>query len=137
MRKNKPTAILVDDHPGTLAAAREIMKEEFDILAALTDGDSALEAVTIFNPDIVVVDIGLHGKDGFDTAREVKERSRKARIVFLTVMEDVDYACAARNMGGSYVVKRRMRTDLLTAASEAINGNLFFSPILPSESRVR
>jgi hypothetical protein len=34
-------------------------------------------------------------------------------------------------MGGSYVVKRRIRTDLTIAAREAMRGNLFFSPILP------
>jgi DNA-binding NarL/FixJ family response regulator len=74
----------------------------------------------------------MPGKDGFETAREIKERARTTRIVFLTAIEDVDYACAARDMGSSYVVKRRMRTDLLTAAREAMGDNLFFSPIRPT-----
>lgn len=136
-RKPKGNVILVDDHPGSLAAAREILEDEFDILAALTDGDSALEAISIFNPDIVVIDIGMSGKDGFEIARRVKERSSKTRVVFLTVMDDVDHARAARDMGASYVVKRRMRTDLLTATHGAMEGSLFFSPLLPSEARLR
>jgi DNA-binding NarL/FixJ family response regulator len=136
-RKPKGSVILVDDHPGSLAAAREIVEDEFDVLAALTDGDSALNAISIFNPDIVVMDIGLSGKDGFEIARQVKERSWKTRVVFLTVMDDVDHARAARDMGASYVVKRRMRSDLLNAAHDAMEGNLFFSPLLPSEPRLR
>jgi CheY-like chemotaxis protein len=136
-RKLKGKVILVDDHPGSLAAAREIIEDEFDVLAALTDGDSALDAISIFNPDIVVMDIGMSGKDGFEIARQVKERSWKTRVVFLTVMDDVDHARAARDMGASYVVKRRMGTDLLTAARGAMEGNLFFSPLLPAETRLR
>jgi len=55
---------------------------------------------------------------------------RATKIVFLTVMEDQEYVRVARDMGGSYVVKRRMRTDLLPAARDAMDGNIFLSPIL-------
>lgn len=134
--KRKATVVLIDDHPGTLMAACEIMKGEFSILATAVSGDAALDVVSAFSPDIVVLDIGMPGMDGFETARRLKESAPATRIVFLTVMEDVDYACAAHEMGGSYVVKRRMRTDLLLAAREAMNGNLFSSPILPSESHL-
>jgi DNA-binding NarL/FixJ family response regulator len=131
-RKEKPTIILIDDHPGALVVAGEILQDEFEIVASVGDGDSGLNALSTFNPDIVILDIGMPGKDGFETAREIKERARTTRIVFLTAIEDVDYACAARDMGSSYVVKRRMRTDLLTAAREAMGDNLFFSPIRPT-----
>jgi DNA-binding NarL/FixJ family response regulator len=131
-RKEKPTIILIDDHPGALVVAGEILQEEFEIVASVGDSDTGLNALSTFNPDIVILDIGMPGKDGFETAREIKERARTTRIVFLTAIEDVDYACAARDMGSSYVVKRRMRTDLLTAAREAMGDNLFFSPIRPT-----
>jgi DNA-binding NarL/FixJ family response regulator len=131
-RKGKPTIILIDDHPGALVVAGEILQGEFEIVASVGDSDTGLNALSIFNPDIVILDIGMPGKDGFETAREIKERARTTRIVFLTAIEDVDYACAARDMGSSYVVKRRMRTDLLTAAREAMGDNLFFSPIGPT-----
>jgi DNA-binding NarL/FixJ family response regulator len=131
-RKAKPTIILIDDHPSALVVAGEILQGEFEIVASVGDSDTGLNALSTFNPDIVILDIGMPGKDGFETAREIKERARTTRIVFLTAIEDVDYACAARDMGSSYVVKRRMRTDLLTAAREAMGDNLFFSPIRPT-----
>ncbi len=117
-------------------AACEIMKDEFDIMAVVLDGDAALDAVSIFSPDIVVMDIGMPEKDGFETVRRLRETDCAVKIVFLTGMEDIDYVCAVREAGGSYVAKRRMRTDLLSAAREAVRGNLFFSPILPTESHV-
>ena len=116
-------------------AACEIMKDEFDIMAVVLDGDAALDAVSIFSPDIVL-HIGMPEKDGFETVRRLRETDCASRIVFLTVKEDIDYVCAVREAGGSYVAKRRMRTDLLSAAREAMRGNLFFSPILPTESHL-
>jgi DNA-binding NarL/FixJ family response regulator len=98
------------------------MKGEFNILATGISGEAGLDAVSAFSLDIVVLDIGMPGKDGFETARRLKEIAPATRIVFLTVIEDVDYACTAREMGGSYVVKRRMRANLLTAAREAMSG---------------
>jgi DNA-binding NarL/FixJ family response regulator len=133
--KHKSTAVLIDDHSGVLMAACEIMKDEFDIMAVVLDGDAALDAVSIFSPD-VVLHIGMPEKDGFETVRRLRETDCAIRVVFLTVMEDIDYVCAVREAGGSYVAKRRMRTDLLSAARDAMRGNLFFSPILPTESHL-
>jgi DNA-binding NarL/FixJ family response regulator len=117
-------------------AACEIMKDEFDIMAVVLDGDAALDAVSIVSPDIVVLHLGMPEKDGFETVRRLRETDCAIRVVFLTGMEDIDYVCAVREVGGSYVAKRRMRTDLLSAAREAMRGNLFFSPILPTESHL-
>jgi len=130
--KPKATVVLIDDHPGALVTACDIMKGEFDILATAPGGDAALDAVSTLHPDLVILDIGMPGRNGFETARRLKESSRATRIVFLTVMEDADYAYAAREIGGSYVIKRRMHSDLLVAAREAMEGKLFFSPTLPS-----
>jgi DNA-binding NarL/FixJ family response regulator len=131
-REKKPRIVLIDDYPKALMAASQIMKDKFEIVAAVVNGEAGLDAVSMLKPDIVIIDIGMPGKDGFETARRMKEYFFTTRIVFLTVTEDVEYACAARDMGGSYVVKRRMHTDLMIAAQEAMRGNLFISPILPA-----
>lgn len=131
-REKKPRLVLIDDYPRALMVASQIMKDEFEIVAAVGDGEEGLDAVSMLKPDIVIMDIGMPGKDGFETARRMKEYLSTTRIVFLTVTEDVEYACAARDMGGSYVVKRRMHTDLMIAAREAMRGDLFLSPILPA-----
>ena len=130
-RQKKPKIVLIDDHPKVLTTASQIMKDEFEIVATVGNGEAGFDAVSMLKPDIVVIDIGMPGENGFETARRMKEYFCTTRIVFLTVTEDVEYACTARDMGGSYVVKRRLRTDLTIAAREAMRGNLFFSPILP------
>lgn len=132
--KHKATAIVIDDHPGALKVACEIMEPDFEILATCGDSQTALDIVSMSNPDILVMDIGLPGVSGFETARQLKAQGRSIKIVFITAMEDSDYANAARDMGSSFVIKRRIRTDLLRAARDTMNGNVFLSPIVQPSS---
>ena len=56
-------------------------------------------------------------------------RERPARLVFLTVHEDADYARAALDAGGlGYVVKARLASDLLPAIRAALADRRFVSP---------
>jgi DNA-binding NarL/FixJ family response regulator len=128
-QEHKATAVVIDDHPGALRAASEIMQAEFEILATSSNSEVACDIVTLFHPDIAVLDIAMPAKDGFEIARQMRERHLPTLIIFLTAEEDDDYASAARDMGASYVVKRRMSIDLVIAAKEAMEGKLFSSPV--------
>jgi DNA-binding NarL/FixJ family response regulator len=130
-QEHKVTAVLIDDHPGTLRAASVIMQAEFEILATSSNSEAALAIVSTFHPDIAVLDIAMPSKDGFEIARQMRERSLSTQIIFLTAVEDEDYACAARDMGASYVLKRRMTKDLVTAVKVTMDGKLFSSPVSP------
>lgn len=129
--EHKATAVVIDDHPGALRAASAIMQVEFEILAASCNSEAACDIVTMFHPDIAVLDIAMPSKDGFEIARQMRERHLPTQIIFLTAVDDEDYACAARDIGASYVLKRRMSKDLVIAAKEAMEGKLFSSPVSP------
>jgi DNA-binding NarL/FixJ family response regulator len=129
----RPTVVLVDDHPGNLTAVREIVQKEFEIVAAMNDSGAAIDIIRHCRPDIVVLDIAMPHMNGFEAARHLRKAGLSTKIVFLTVTEDIDYARAAREIGASYIVKRRMRVDLITAIKEALAGRPFYSPIAPGD----
>jgi DNA-binding NarL/FixJ family response regulator len=134
-REHKVTAVLIDDHQGTLSAVSEILRDEFEILAASSNSQIAFDLVATFSPDIAVLDIAMPERDGFEIARQMKECRLSTQIIFLTATEDEDYACAARDMGASYVVKRRMNNDLVIAVRETMDGKIFSSPVSPHHPR--
>lgn len=62
--------LIVDDHPGFRAAARELLLARGYTGVAEADGESsALEAVARFAPDLVMLDVILERENGFDVAR--------------------------------------------------------------------
>jgi DNA-binding NarL/FixJ family response regulator len=125
----RPKAVLTDDHPAVLAAVGHILQQEFEIVATATDGIQALDAVTLFHPELLVLDIDMPGWSGFETAERALQRSSITKVLFLTIYEDIDYMERARELGASYVFKKRMGKDLLSAALETLAGEPFFSDL--------
>jgi len=121
----RPTIVLTDDHPSALEAARTILQDEFEIVAAVPDGRQALVAASVFHPSLMVLDISMPGWNGFVTAQHVADVSPETKILFLSIYEDGDFVAKARQMGASYVLKHYMRGDLLKAARRTLAGELF------------
>lgn len=134
-QKRRPSVVLADDHAGTLWATSAIMSPEFEVLAVVANGTKALEAVKTLHPDVVVLDIAMPEADGFETARRIRDLDLPTRIIFLTIAEDSDYASAASRMGASYVLKRRIQTDLIPAVHDTLEGRLFLSPLAQVDRR--
>ena len=123
----KLKVLLVDDHLRVLASAEELLRADFCIVAAVTNGRLALEAANKLHPDLIVMDIAMPVMDGIDTAKELRRLGSNAKILFLTVHEDEGYIAAARACGDGYVLKSRMRSDLRHAIDEAFAGRFFVS----------
>src|SRR5688572_7219210 len=108
--------VLVDDHPGILRQAIELLPERFEVVETLEDGMGLLSALKQHQPDILVLDITLPFVSGVDLARRVRTAGLSTKIVFLTVHADSDYAWEAFDAGASgYVIKPRLASDLVSA----------------------
>jgi DNA-binding NarL/FixJ family response regulator len=120
--------VLADDLAQVLTAVAALLKEQFEIVALVTDGQAAFDATLALAPDLVVLDISMPGLSGIEVAKELKRRGNRARIVFLTIHEDADILTACLAAGGlGYVVKVLMETDLIPAMKEALADRPFVS----------
>src|SRR6266403_5444443 len=107
---------------------RVLLEHEFEVLDSVENGLALLEAVARLNPDVCLLDISMPILNGIETATRLKEAGSTAKIVFLTIHEDLDFVKAALRTGASgYVIKRRMVSDLLRAINEALAGRIFIS----------
>jgi DNA-binding NarL/FixJ family response regulator len=126
--------VLADDVAQVLSAVSALLKEKFEIVAMVTDGQAAFDATLALAPDVVVLDISMPGLSGIDVARELKRRGNRAKIVFLTVHEDPDILATCLAMGGlGYVAKVLMETDLVPAINDALADRPFVSRFSPAQ----
>jgi DNA-binding NarL/FixJ family response regulator len=122
--------LVADDLASVLVAVTALLGESFDIVAAVSDGQSALDAILELEPDLALLDISMPGKNGLDVARELKNHASMTRIVFLTVHEDSDIIAACLSAGAlGYVFKALMDSDLIPAMNDALAGRVFVSHI--------
>ncbi|MEM7340309.1 MAG: response regulator transcription factor [Actinomycetota bacterium] len=99
------TVLVVDDEPRITRVVRDYLDQAgFAVLEAST-GEEALEQFSARRPDLVVLDLGLPGIDGFDVVRELRNRS-EVPIVILTARSDETDRVVGLELGADdYVVK--------------------------------
>jgi len=120
--------LLADDIVSVLDAVTELLLENFDIVGRVSDGQKALDDTMALQPDLIVLDISMPGMSGIEVARELKRRGNKAKIVFLTVLEDSDIMATCLAVGGlGYVAKVLMESDLIPAMNSALAGRPYVS----------
>jgi len=90
----KQTKILViDDDPDIQASVKSVLESKsYQVIAAL-DGDEGLRKVVDERPDLIVLDVIMPGKTGFDVCRELKTDPRyhffsEIPVLLLTVYPD-------------------------------------------------
>lgn len=78
--------LLVDDNVDARETMRDILELDRCIVFEAGDGYEALEAAAMEKPDVVLLDIGLPGMDGYEVSRELRARPEMAgtRIVAVT-----------------------------------------------------
>jgi DNA-binding NarL/FixJ family response regulator len=125
---NPRRVLVADDLAPVLGAVAELLQDSFDVVAMVSDGKAALDAVLALEPDLVVLDISMPGLSGLDVAKELRNRANKTKIVFLTVHEDSGIMAACLSAGAfGFVLKELMATDLIPAMNEALAGRVFVS----------
>ena len=127
----RPRLLIADDHQGMRENIRRLLGREFDIVGEFGDGQQVLAAVDDLCPDVLVLDISMPRLGGIEAAERLHSMGRQAKIVFLTMHDDADYAHAALATGAlGYVVKTRMVSDLGKAIRHALKGQRFVSPTI-------
>jgi DNA-binding NarL/FixJ family response regulator len=130
---NRARILLADDHDEMRDRVKRHLEQEFEVLDPVEDGIALLEAAARLSPDVCLLDVSMPVLDGIETATRLRESGSTAKIVFLTIHEDLDFVQAALKTGASaYVIKRRMVSDLRPAIREALAGRTFVSSSIAS-----
>jgi DNA-binding NarL/FixJ family response regulator len=125
----KPKLLIAENHPAMRAKVASLLQRDFDVVASVAGGLAAVEAVSHFLPDLVILDVSMPILDGPDVARRVKAHGCNAKVVFISVSMDLNQITTCLAAGGdAYVSKVRMATDLIYAITEVLAGRRFISP---------
>jgi two-component system CheB/CheR fusion protein len=82
MRKFRPHRILVvDDEEDTARGLADLLGAEGHETLAVNDGPAALDVLHTFDPDVLLVDLGLPTMDGYEVARKIREEDSHRRLV--------------------------------------------------------
>jgi DNA-binding NarL/FixJ family response regulator len=120
--------VVADDHSAFLGQIVSLLAAECDVVATASDGRSALDLIRRYNPDVVVLDIGMPVLDGIEVTRELGKDQRCPCVVICSVETDLAVVETAQEAGAlGYVFKARVGIDLMLAVNSAVQGKPFVS----------
>lgn len=98
--------LIIDDEPAIVGAIRERLTNEGFAVVTVADGESALIALTAEPFDLVLLDIGLPGIDGFETLRRMRAAGHHLPVIVLTARGDeIDRVVGLELGADDYLVK--------------------------------
>ena len=98
--------IIVEDEPSLVFTLQDTLASEgYDVLIA-EDGDEAVHLVQEENPDLMILDLMLPSKSGFDVCREVRDQNYTFPIIMLTARDQEIDKVTGLNIGADdYITK--------------------------------
>ena len=108
--------VLADDHVLSRATLVRVLSAHpsIEVVGAGSDGVEVERLAHELVPDVVVLDVQMPRRDGFEAARAILA-NRPVRIVFVTSFTESAYVDAARAMGAELVDKAAGDSELLAA----------------------
>ena len=115
-----PSRILVvDDDPAILRMMRRVLEVDgYDVLLA-PDGDAALDVMRQDAADLVILDLMLPGRDGFDVCRTLRREST-VPILMLTARDEATDKVAGLDCGADDYVVKPFNPDEMLARVRAL-----------------
>lgn len=122
---------LVDDHRLFLSGVKAELAEEFRIVGAAYDVDTAIAEIRGFNPDVVLVDVHMPDGGGVAVIEGVVATNPDVKFLALSVSDQAEDVIAMIRAGArGYVTKTIEPPDLADAVRRINAGDAVFSPRL-------
>jgi DNA-binding NarL/FixJ family response regulator len=93
--------VLADDHPIVLDGLENLFRLEpdFRVVARCVNGEECLAAVRRLQPDVLILDIRMPGKDGLAVLRELHREKQPAKVVLLAAALEEEEVLEALRLG--------------------------------------
>jgi len=125
--------VIADDHPIFRRGLRGIIEgqADFKVVADDDNGEAALESIREHEPDVVVLDVDMPGKDGFETVKAIMRQDLAVGIIFLTMHNSESIFNAALDLGvKGYVLKDSALPEITDCIRAVAAGKNYISPPL-------
>lgn len=116
-----PPILVVDDNPDNAHIIRDYLEARGFPITVAYNGDDALKAFEEVKPALVLLDVMMPGRDGWQVCREIKSHptlGRNVRVVMVTALDDWVNKRQALQTGADDFVEKPFELSRLAATVE-------------------
>jgi DNA-binding response OmpR family regulator len=113
---SKRKILVIEDHPTVREVLRTLLGMEDYEVAVAPNGEAGLALADMLQPEVVILDVGMPGLNGYEVCRAIKSRAEHTRIVMVTARTSEEDERAGRQAGAdAYLRKPFSPLDILEA----------------------
>jgi two-component system nitrate/nitrite response regulator NarL len=126
------TCVVADDHPALVDAISLLLTNEgITVVAGVTEGNAALEAIEAHAPDVAILDLAMPTLGGIEIARRVGKSAPTTACILYTGHGERQLLVEALDAGvRGFVLKAGPLDDLIRAVRLAATGQVYVDPAL-------
>ena len=120
----RPTILVVDDDTEIINYMRMLFSHDYRLITCL-DADSALDELRAEEPNIVLSDVAMPGKDGYELCQEIKQDIQLSHIpvILVTAKVTADDQVEGLNVGADAYVTKPFEPAVLSALIQSLLKN--------------
>lgn len=107
--------LLIEDDEKIASLLKKGLEEEYYIVDLCSDGDEAMYLIEINNYDLIILDIMLPNKDGYEICKEIRSIKLDIPIIMLSAKSAIEDKVVFLNMGADDYITKPFNFDELLA----------------------
>lgn len=132
----KSRILIVDDHPTSRLGLRCMIETEpdFEVCGEAGDAASGLNAAIRLSPSLVLSDVSLPGRSGFEFVQDLAARCPGLPVLMVSMHSEFTHARRALEIGArGYIMKCEDGETLLRAIRSVLRGRIYLGPAASSQ----
>ena len=109
----KPKIIIADDHTLFNNGLKQILSNDFDVIAQIFDGKEVIPTLLQRLPELLLLDINLPHIKGLEIAKELKHSFEQLKVVFITMYSESAFVKAAKEVNADGYILKDSESDFL------------------------
>ncbi len=111
-----PLVLVVDDDPNIRLLVCQCLEPDGFVVGEAENGEQALSIYSTFQPDIVLLDVVMPGRDGFTVCREIRGQpgSERIPVLMMTSLDDEESVNRAYEAGATDFITKPIKWSLLS-----------------------
>lgn len=132
----KHKLLIADDHTLFNEGVKQLLSDNYEIVAQVYDGKEVLSAIHLKNPDVILLDINLPSIDGFDLAKEIKRSFESLKIIFLSMYDESKFIEQSKQINvHGYMLKHSSKEELIVSIESVLAEVIYYDPKLDKNQK--
>jgi DNA-binding NarL/FixJ family response regulator len=135
-----PRILIADDHKLVAEALAHYLRDDYELVGIVEDGEKLVGAVHELKPDLVVADVSMPVMGGVEALRRIRANrsadalGQEVKVILLTMHGEVELACEALRAGASgFILKHSAGEELVAAIGQVLGGHVYISPTIAKD----